>query len=230
MYPGAQCGLRRRNPVGHDRAGYSQHSGQGDGGASSGTDLGTLTADILDENGRILKSVEINGGAPVALGSEETGTFTADIDLEGIEGTPASVSLRGSEEEVPEFVGHALVLSGEIGVKFRVDFKNERLAKNARISFSAADGRTSSMSIAEATQDDENENSYWFTCYVNALENDDKITAALRFGDDQVINDEYSVMDYCRYVQTNSADFSPRLLELVNAITRRTRSERGILA
>ena len=164
--------------------------------------------------------MELGGGEDVTLGGEETRTFTTDsISLEEIGGTPASVSIRASEEPVPVFTTHRLVLTGEIGVDFKVVFPDEKMARNTWVDFVVDDGRKSTMKVSEAVKDQTTENAWMFTCYVNALEIGDTITAVLHYGDNQVLTNAYSVLDYCTAIRTaESGTFSQKLLDLVNAL------------
>ncbi len=163
-------------------------------------DLGALSAVLLDADGNVLKTVELTDS--LVLGSEEKRTLTSgEISLEEIEGTPASVAIRASNEPSPQFKGHAMVLTSEIGVRFKVIFPDAAMAKNASVSFLAADGRKGEMAISEATKDDKVENAWWFTAYINALELGDAITATLHYGDHQVLTDVFSGMDYCSSVK-----------------------------
>ncbi|MBQ3935010.1 MAG: hypothetical protein II715_04260, partial [Clostridia bacterium] len=50
--------------------------------------------------------------------------------------------------------------------------------------------------FSDAVQDSSNANAWWFTCYINALELKDIITAEYRYGADQTVTDNYSAMTY----------------------------------
>ena len=115
----------------------------------------------------------------------------------------------------PGFDGHALVLSSQIGVKFKVKYPANYDMSGVSVDFSVADGRTSSMTYANAEKIT-GEQACYFICYINAMELADKITATLNFGDD-TDKDEYSAMDYINYVQQNMSD-NAKLLKLVNAL------------
>ena len=121
----------------------------------------------------------------------------------------------------PVIANHSLVLSGEIGVMFKVNFRGGDTT-DAYMDFAVADGRTQTMAIADAT--DNGDGTYWFTCKVNALEINDDITATLHYGDNQTLVDTYKVKDYCDYVVNDKANnpsstLSDELLTLVKSIS-----------
>ena len=116
----------------------------------------------------------------------------------------------------PKVTNHMLVLSGEIGVMFRVHFPANFDPTNCRMDFAVEDGRTSSMAYADAKTIEGSDDRY-FTCYINALELADNITATLTFGDGETRTDSFSAMTYIEYVQENMTD-NTKLLDLVNAL------------
>ena len=123
---------------------------------------------------------------------------------------------QDDEEAGPMFIKHALLLSDEIGVKFRVSFPEGFDDTDCYVDFVAEDGRTLTVQYDDAETITDSTDRY-FTFAVNALELADKITATLYYGDGQSISDEYSVMTYITYIQKNYAD-NEKLLNLVNAL------------
>jgi hypothetical protein len=98
-------------------------------------------------------------------------------------------------ENAPQFTSHRLVLTGEVGVQFKVTLPEGFDETGSSVSFAVSDGRTSTVDIADATPV-EGENAYWFTCFINALELADTIKATFNYGTDGAVIDTYSAMDY----------------------------------
>ena len=114
------------------------------------------------------------------------------------------------------FAGHSLVLSDEIGVKFRVSFPDGFDTSNCYVDFVASDGRTDTISYANSESITGSTDRY-FIFNINALELAEDITATLHYGAGQIMSDEYSAITYIKYVQDNVTD-KPKLLNLVNAL------------
>ncbi len=116
----------------------------------------------------------------------------------------------------PTFTTHALLLSGEIGVKFRVSFPENFDSTGCYVDFVATDGRRSTVAYADAETTDSSTDRY-FSFDINALELAETITATLHYGDDQTTEDVYSAMTYIQTVQ-NDAEAGEKLKNLVNAL------------
>lgn len=94
------------------------------------------------------------------------------------------------------FSQHNLLLSSEIGVQFKITLPEGMSGEGSSMNFSVSDGRTGSMTAAEATAVD-GENAYWFTCRINTLELADTITAVYQYGEDgEAVEDTYFAMRY----------------------------------
>ncbi|MBR0159000.1 MAG: choice-of-anchor J domain-containing protein [Clostridia bacterium] len=116
----------------------------------------------------------------------------------------------------PQFTSHRIVLTGEVGVQFKVTLPEGFDAAGSSVSFEVNDGRTSTMTIDEATPV-EGENAYWFTCYINALELADTIAATFNYGTDGAVADTYSALDYISAVQSTYSNDNP-LFQLVREL------------
>ncbi len=116
----------------------------------------------------------------------------------------------------PSFGKHSLVLSGKIGVMFRVSFPEGFDPENCYVDFVAKDGRASTVNF-DSAETIANTNDRYFTFYINALELADTITATLHYGNGETSTDEYSALAYIKYVQNNLSD-NRDLLNLVNAL------------
>ena len=116
----------------------------------------------------------------------------------------------------PVFYRHALVLSGEIGVKFRISFPEGFDPTDCYMDFVASDGRHSIVTFYNAEIINDSTDRY-FTLFINALELAEDITATLHYGDDETIEDHYSAMTYIQYVCENMST-NETLVELVKAL------------
>ncbi|MBP5767123.1 MAG: choice-of-anchor J domain-containing protein, partial [Clostridia bacterium] len=110
-------------------------------------------------------------------------------------------------ENAPQFTSHRLVLTGEVGVQFKVTLPEGFDETGSSVSFAVSDGRTSTVDIADATPV-EGENAYWFTCFINALELADTIKATFNYGTDGEVIDTYSAMDYITTIMETYDEWS----------------------
>lgn len=102
----------------------------------------------------------------------------------------------------PAFVGHQLVLSGQIGVRFVMDLSMLSDVSDTYMTFEykGQDGPVEvEVSIEDAVYDSASEK-YIFTCFVNSLQMAEEITATFTYGTDQTVENVYSVEDYVEYV------------------------------
>ena len=116
----------------------------------------------------------------------------------------------------PVINGHALLLSSEIGVQFKVTVPEDFDVTGSKMEFVVSDGKTATMKVKSATKI-EGENAYWFTCYINALELADTITATFKYGTDKEITGTYSAMTYIDVARTIYPE-KEKLLNLVASI------------
>ena len=96
-----------------------------------------------------------------------------------------------------------MVLSGEIGVRFIVDFPENYDTTGCYVDFAISSGRTGSVNYSDSLVNLNNASQRYFIFYVNPIELADAITATLHYGDNQTAEDTYSAMAYIQYVQTN---------------------------
>ena len=124
-----------------------------------------------------------------------------------------------NQDSIPTFKGHGLVLSDEIGVKFRVALPSDFDTNNCFVDFKLSNGRTGTVNYSESVQIADSTDRY-FTFGINALELADNITATLHYGNNQIKTDTYSAMEYINYIQANYASYpqGEKLLALVNAL------------
>ena len=120
---------------------------------------------------------------------------------------PEDVIIPALGVNAPQFTSHRIVLTGEVGVQFKVTLPEGFDATGSSVSFEVSDGRTSTMDIDDATPVD-GENAYWFTCYINALELADTIKATFNYGTDGAVTDTYSALTYISAIQAEYDDWS----------------------
>lgn len=85
------------------------------------------------------------------------------------------------------------------------------------MTFVLGDGRTETMEYDESKTSG---GVRYFTCFINALELNETITAQYHFGSGSVIKTTYKAMDYIGYMKENCANYanSDELLALVKAL------------
>ncbi len=113
------------------------------------------------------------------------------------------------------FVSESLVLSEEIGVRFRISKPYGYDLSGSYITFELSDGRTQTASASQAADDG---GTYLFTCHINALEIADTITATYHYGDGMTVSAEYRAIDYCNYVLGNQSEFDIKVVSLVRSL------------
>ncbi|MBP1588167.1 MAG: choice-of-anchor J domain-containing protein [Clostridia bacterium] len=120
----------------------------------------------------------------------------------------------------PVFRAHTLLLSGQIGVMFRVDLS---MLSAEELADSFMEFTINGLTTTVPTADAENvaPGQYRFTCFVNALQMAENIDAAFKYvreGDTLAVYDVYSVEDYVDYVESNEEEFTPATVDLVYAL------------
>ena len=120
----------------------------------------------------------------------------------------------------PSFMGHAISLSDEIGVKFYVYVPTGTDMTGAYMDFVISDGRKISVDLSEAQDKMSSLSAYVFTCPINALEVADDITATLHFGENgtSTTKDTYSAQSYCQYIIKYSDKYQASVVSLASAI------------
>jgi len=117
----------------------------------------------------------------------------------------------------PAFQGHGMKLTDKIDVRFRIKVPEGFDASGARMVFSVESGRKSSVAYADGENDAGDVNAKWFTCYINALELNDEITATFHYGNDKSVQDRYKA---CKYITDAKALYpnDQNLKKLLNAL------------
>ena len=115
---------------------------------------------------------------------------------------------------------HGMVLAGEIGVKFIVDFPENYDGNGCYVDFQISSGRSGRVNYSDSLVKPDNSNERYFIFFVNPIELADTITATLNYGDGNTAENTYSAMAYIQYVQNNLKDDPARteLVALINSL------------
>ena len=122
----------------------------------------------------------------------------------------------------PSFETHSLVLDGQIGVKFYMNLdcltEEEKAASNITFTISGK-GEVSSDPVAfDADNTNSDGTLYGFSCYVDAIQMADTITATFHYGNGQTIEKVYSIMQYYEAFKEHAGDYSVETRNLVRAL------------
>ena len=130
-----------------------------------------------------------------------------------------TVSATFRKEEKPEFKGHQLVLSGQIGVMFGVDLAsltdNEKAGSYMEFTLN---GKTTTVNTGYAAITADGR--YYYTCYVTSIQMAEPIKAVFHYGTNgsETVENVYSVKDYIEYLDGNASEYSPAAVGLARAI------------
>ena len=133
------------------------------------------------------------------------------------ESSVITLSIYYKKQTVPVFQGHGMKLTDKIDVRFRIKVPEGFDVSGAHMDFSVESGRTSSVAYADGENDTGDVNAKWFTCYINALELNDEITATFHYGNNESVQDHYKA---CKYI-TDAKTLYPNdqnLKKLLNAL------------
>ncbi len=185
-------------------------------GAIDHTGSGQINFVVNVKPGYKLEGITIesdNGAYTTLMTPDETG-IPDGYRITNVKGA-LTIKVQTSPTE-PMFKGHALVLSGEIGIMFGMDLsalsETERAA--SYMTFTVNDQETQ-VDTADATIKD---GRYVFTCFVNTLQMAEEVQAVFHYGDDETVEDSFSVEDYVTYIVEHSTAFTDTTVELAKAI------------
>ena len=122
----------------------------------------------------------------------------------------------------PTFKTQSLLLDGQIGVKFymNLDCLTEEEKAASYMTFTISGKGT--VPSDPVTFDADNTNSdgtlYGFSCYVNAIQMADTITATFHYGNGQTIEKQYSIMQYYEAFKEHAGEYPEQTKELVRAL------------
>ncbi len=182
----------------------------------------------------VVEYVTVSEGETLYLGDllnhwEESGaeTYFRPWDFENDTVTEPWTALYAKwtkNTAVPSFASHSLVLSGQIGVNFFMDLSMlsdaEKEASYMTFEISGRGSVSAERVPFNANQTNAAGTRYGFTCYVNAIQMGDKITATFHYGDGQTVTETYSVMRYMTSFRFNArnSSFDETTVELIDAL------------
>ncbi len=106
------------------------------------------------------------------------------------------------------------VLSGQIGVNFGLMVPQDFEAGDSYMDFEVC-GKITRVYTRSLTKKDDK---YTFTCYVNAVQMADTITATFHYGDDKTVTKEYTVSEYISTMKEDSSSYPIKANRLVERL------------
>lgn len=183
---------------------FSFNTGSGYLYAASSSSNYLKTKAMLDDNGSWTILIDKDTGVATVTAQ---GTYTRN--LLKYNSTSSLFSCYASGQQgisiyilPPEFDSASLVLSGEIGVNFYMNIPAYANGGKMVFTVSGKNGKTTEINCSDATVVD---GQYKFTCYVNAIQMADTITATYYYGTDnaEMIVQTYSVQQYINAVASS---------------------------
>ena len=119
----------------------------------------------------------------------------------------------------PTFTSAAVVLTGQIGLSFLVQFPKSYDLDGCKVNFKVGDQeelRFDEIDL-ENYKTHNMQKYYKFTCWESSIEMADTVTASVRFGD-ETYSVDYSVSRYIDYFMSNADKFSAEAVDLVRAL------------
>ena len=165
----------------------------------------TVTLSVTPRDGFALSALSVTKDSNGEALSLNNNTFTMPAE-------PVTVTATYTGIPEPAITSHAMLLSGEIGVKFKVTYPDGYDMSGATLDFTIGGVNVGTVTFDQA--DYANANARFFTCNVNALQLNDTITATLHVGG-LTVTDQFSAMQYIEAMK-NSTD--PSLVKLVKAL------------
>lgn len=179
----------------------------------------TLTEDNTGTGTLIILQFRMNEGIKpgeytVRLTPAEGMWTRADIDEEIGEVNSADAHIRINDDNVPEFQGHQLILSGTLALRFGLVFPEDFDETGSYVTFTI-NGEEQRTETADA----ETQNGRKiFVCYLNTLQMAEQIEAVFHYGNGQSVRDTYALTEYFEYFENNQSSFTPQTVNLVRAV------------
>ncbi len=137
-------------------------------------------------------------------------------DCVALTGNTQLTAVYADASTTPSFKAHSLLLSGQIGVRFRVQYPDSVDPRTSYVDFKCSDGKTKRMNYSEAKIFEDG--TTVFTFLINPLELADTVSATLHYGENGRIADVYSAMAYISAVMDDTTGKYDDEKELVNAL------------
>lgn len=187
--------------------------------ATTATNGDTVILNVTPDEGYELEGLTVTKGdtyVPTTAGENNIYTFTMPAGNVTVRVEFREVTIS---QQIPTFESHTLLLSGQIGVNFYMDLSmltaEERAA--AVMEFTINGKKTTDTFDAGVTNPSTHTYN-GFTCYINAAQMADEITAVLKYGDGETVSQTYSVSEYIQSVNDHPEGYSRNAIELVHAI------------
>ena len=177
------------------------------------TSLGTIVYSLDGTSYSEAIPVGTDVGTYIVYYKVDEGEFWSAVEAQSVEAVISEVSAD------PQFKSHTLLLSGQIGINFYVDLSMlTEEEKAATVMEFTVNGKKTTDTFDVACTNPSTHTYYGFTCYINAAQMADEITAVLKYGENQTVSQTYSVAEYVSYVNEHSDGYSSNAIALVNAI------------
>ena len=183
----------------------------------------------LYQNHNLDNQVDTEGYYYLSLRSDKSSFTTNKFKEENLklyQKLPSYVTFYMTDQAMPMFAYHSLVLSGQIGVNFYLDLPEidgVDYAESYMTFDISGKGTVSADPVPyNSTQTIAGSTYYGFTCYVNSIQMADTITATFHYGDGLTISEEYSIAQYIAsfdtYAETHPDEFDAETINLVHAV------------
>jgi uncharacterized repeat protein (TIGR02543 family) len=152
-----------------------------------------------------------------AWNTASDGTGTPYVSGSTIEVEGSNVTLYAQwVEAVPEFSGHSVTLTGDVGLNFLMILPEGLDYSGSYMEFTLQ-GSTSRVYTTEAVH--ESSGKYRFTCYVSSIQMAEKVTPAFHYDSKSVDGTAFSVKDYIDYAKQHSSEAEyAGVIDIVNAL------------
>lgn len=112
----------------------------------------------------------------------------------------------------PYFSGHQLVLTGSLGLRFRMSFPKGMSYEDGSMSFFV-----NGIEQIQPTPLIDDGKTY-YTCYLTSLQMAETIEAVYTYGDNQTVSQTYSLEKYFNYFDEHPGEFDAATLKLIQAV------------
>ncbi len=147
------------------------------------------------------------------------GLQNVDVYYKDIYCGAIAVTFEEPAPATPSFTTHSLVLSGKIGVNVFVDLPGDIAEYEGSYMAFFVNGKETDVPLDTGFMNSK-KLTYGFTCYVNALQMAERITAVFHYGEDgaETIETTVSVVDYLTSIKNSPTQYGKELVELASAI------------
>ena len=192
------------------------NGGTGSGTYAEGANV-TITANVPEEGKRFRRWNDADG-LTFTAGDDETAAATFTMPDHDVNVTAAYEPIPTK----PVFATESLILSGQIGVNFYLDLdaltESEKQACYLTFAVSGSGTVSSDRVPFDPNKTNRKGTYYGFTCYVNAIQMADTITATCHYGNNQSVSKEYSIKKYIESFDRYRDDYDITTVNLVHTL------------